>query len=313
MIVVAGEALVDMVAKDMRPPQPVLTAAPGGSAFNVACALGLLACQTGFICPLSQDSLGQLLCRRLEQCGVKALLQPAVSAATPLALVTVDHNNQAHYSFYREGTADRLIGDFALESALPKETTLLHITGFCLNEADDYQHWITLINAAKQQGAIISVDPNVRANLVSDPEDYRRRINDLINLADIVKVSDEDLLYLAEQQSIEDASQQLAARVKLAIITYGADGARAFYQQQSIAVPANSIDHLVDTIGAGDCFAAAYLYGVQQAIDATKDINTLKAKDLQKILKFAAQAAAINCTRQGCQPPTLAELLGDER
>lgn len=307
MILVAGEALIDIVNNNANTTE--FTAITGGSAYNVACALGILETQPTFACPISTDSFGDLLLKGLEKHGVSVGLTPRVSAPTPLAIVNFTADNQPCYSFYRQGTADRAIDQFALKDAVPKNTRMLHITGFCLNDADDYTHWMRLVHAVKDNNGIISVDPNVRAGLITDEENYRERIQSLMALAHVVKVSDEDLVYLYPNMTPEDAKQELASRTQLAIITLGSQGAEAFWNGQLISVSSFGLSELVDTVGAGDCFSAAYLYGLHNlGMKSPKEIADIVPDQLSSLLTFASAAAAINCGRKGCQPPTLNEI-----
>ncbi len=307
MIVAAGEALIDMVKN--RDTKDGFISRPGGSAYNVACALGLLEQKIAFVCPISNDPMGQLLQEQLQQCGVELILKETVNAPTPLALVTLDHDNQAHYSFYRQGTADRMVATFDMEKAPPSTTKILHITGFCLNEAEDYHHWMKIVTSVKELGGIISVDPNVRADLITDAEDYRYRIKKLLALADVVKVSDEDLQYLYNDMTLEQAKQHLQKITLLSIITLGSKGAEAFTHNKKIAVKAFRTTSVIDTVGAGDCFSAAYLYSLEKIkADTPEKIRDLSEDQIKNMLTFSSVAASINCERTGCQPPRLNEI-----
>ena len=305
MILIAGEALVDMVASNKQQ----FTGVPGGSAYNVACALGLLDANVTFACPFSQDSLGSLLLDRLQHCGVSAFLPERVDAPTPLALVTVDENSQPTYSFYREGTADRLLAQLGEQTTAITSIKIMHITGFCLNDATDFIEWLGLVKAAKAQGAIISVDPNVRESLIDDPKEYRERIKSLLAIAHIVKVSDEDLLYLYPEDTLDAAVEALQQLTLLAIITLGSKGADIYWDGNSTHVDARVVDNIVDTVGAGDCFSAAYLYQLNQLQTfEPAQLTELTQTQIHDIVSFASTAAAINCGRKGCQPPTVKEI-----
>ena len=306
MILIAGEALVDMVAKSDNKQE--FAAIPGGSAFNVACALGLLGATTTFACPISKDTLGDVLMNTMQRCGVSPYLSQRTAAHTPLALVNVNELGQPSYAFYREGTADRMLEPLNLQKSLDG-IHIMHITGFCLNEATDYRQWLKLVKQAKAEGAIISVDPNVRESLISDPDDYRERIKALLAIADVVKVSDEDLHYLYPDITLAAAVEKLKQLVALAIITYGAKGAEAYCAGKKSFEAAQKVEQLVDTVGAGDCFSAAYIYQLYRLeIFKAEQLAQLTKEQLSKVLIFASTAAAINCGRKGCQPPTVDEV-----
>lgn len=307
MILIAGEALVDMVARDDDKQQ--FTGVPGGSAYNVACALGLLEAKALFACPISKDPLGDVLLNRLQKCGATPYFQQRVNAPTPLALVNVDENGQPSYSFYREGTADRALTQIDQQEWTTGHVNIMHITGFCLNEADDYSQWIKLVQGAKAQGAIISVDPNVRESLINDPNNYRKRIKALLAMAHIVKVSDEDLQYLYPEFTLPDGIKALQRLTLLSIITLGAKGADVYCDGRHVNVAARKLETIVDTVGAGDCFSAAYLYQLYRLkIFKPDQLTELSKEQLGHILLFASTAAAINCGRKGCQPPSAEEI-----
>lgn len=307
MILIAGEALIDMVADNDS--HQKFTGVPGGAAYNVACALGLFKANPSFACPISNDHLGTSLLERMQNCGATPFLANRVDAPTPLALVTVNSTGQPRYSFYREGTADRMLEQLNQSVLLAKAVKLMHITGFCLNEADDYQQWLKLVKAAKAAGAIISVDPNVRESLISDPMPYRERIKALLSIAHIVKVSDEDLLYLYPEMTLEEAINELKVLCLLSIVTRGAEGADVYWNEQMTHVNAQKVEQVVDTVGAGDSFSAAYLYQLYMLNILTPEaITALSEEQIERIITFAGIAAAINCGRKGCQPPTLKEI-----
>src|SRR5690606_6489911 len=148
---------------------------PGGSPFNCAIALGRLGIATGFICPISTDSLGDMLSARLAAATVSPLIAARVSAPTTLAVATLDAGGEARYGFYR--SADRAFSRETLLDALPPTPELLQIGGFCAVDAADAEHWLALAMEAARRGATISIDPNVRLSLVPDAATYRQTLS----------------------------------------------------------------------------------------------------------------------------------------
>lgn len=308
MLFVGGENLIDLVQLDQQDGLPLYQAIPGGSPFNLAIAAGRQGLQTGYLTPISTDKSGDLLAARLDQAGV-VLAGGRHPAPSSLAMVTLT-NGVPSYSFYRDGTAERQISEDRLTAALTTDARLFHIGSLALAGGADADVWEALSARCKQAGIAVSLDPNVRAGLIADPDSYRARLARMMQLADIIKLSDEDLTWIYPDQSEQDALAQLVkdSGASVLVLTRGENGASLFHDGQWHDEPVAPMDELKDTVGAGDTFMATMLVWLVQN-GAISQLAGLSLGDKLAMVRRAAQAAAINCSRQGCNPPFADEML----
>jgi fructokinase len=319
MFVVGGESLIDLKAEVVLPDgktigrdgtgQIVMTAHPGGSPYNCAIALSKLGNDTGFLCPISADAFGDYLLGPLEEAGVKTLLTERVAEYTTLAVVNFDANHNARYGFYR--SADGAINAAKAIAALPEKLDLYQIGGFCPIKPDEAAIWLDVVKAAIAKGATISIDPNVRPSLVDDFEGYKARLSTFLDLAHVVKVSEEDLEALDASKTIEQHAADFLARpnCELFVVTLGDKGSRAFTTAGSTSAAIYKPPVFGDTVGAGDSLMAGILSWLhERGLLKPGKLETLGAGALSDMLRFGAVVAGINCGRKGCKPPTRAEV-----
>lgn len=319
MFVVGGESLIDLKAEVALPNgaligrdgenQIVMTAHQGGSPYNCAIALAKLGNATGFLCPISADAFGDYLLGPLEAAGVKTLLTERVKEYTTLAVVNFDANHNARYGFYRQ--ADGAIEAKSAIAALPADLKLYQIGGFCPILPTEAAAWLEIVNAAIAKGATISIDPNVRPSLVDDFDGYKQRLSTFLDLAHLVKVSEEDLEALDASKSIEQHVAELLARpnCELVIVTLGDKGSRAFTAAGKATASIYAPPVFGDTVGAGDSLMAGILSWLdERGLLKPGKLSTLGDGALSDMLRFGAVVAGINCGRKGCKPPTRAEV-----
>jgi fructokinase len=299
-IFVLGEALMDCIAQ----PNGSLLPLMGGSPFNMARAAALRGAQVGFLNPLSTDLFGLQMQAQLERDGVQ-VLSGASRLPTSLAVVQVS-NGQPSYGFYREGIADR---NYTAEQVLTQlaqgEPGVLH-TGSLLLVPPEHDKVLDVLRGAKALGWTISIDVNLRPKLAADLAAYVAAVKEVAALADWIKASDDDLELLGftdpSRANADTIAQSYVAQGCSRIaLTFGAQGAYLWVDGQSAAQDVPAVT-LVDSVGAGDTFWgncvadwALQPEGAAQRVGAT--------------LRQAMCAAAINCTRAGCQPPLHAEVL----
>lgn len=303
MIVVCGEALIDIVAAGDGTIRPV----PGGGPFNTALALARLDVPTSFLGRISTDPFGQMLAQRLAEAGVDLSLTSRGAEPTTLAVAEVDGDGLADYQFYVELTSAPNLTRAMVPSRLDGSVTALHVgtLGLMLEPMAS-----TLFDLVSRESAhrLVMLDPNVRPALLTDSAAYCARIKTLMALSTIVKASDADVAWLFPGVELEAAAEQmLAFGASLVVVTLGAKGAFGVSPGIKKRVTAPSVE-VVDTIGAGDAFGAALLAWLHDR-GALKTDLTLGAGDLESALEFACLVASLTCTRAGAEPPGRAALM----
>lgn len=304
-IFVLGEALMDCMAQPDGQLRPLM----GGSPFNMARAAALRGASVAYLNPLSTDLFGQGMAQLLQRDGVN-LLGGNTRLPTALAVVQVTHG-QPSYGFYREGIADRDYTVDGITALLRQQKTpgILH-TGSLLLIPPEHHKVVAILKAAREMGWTLSVDINLRPKVAPDLTAYVQALHEVIALTDWLKASDEDLetMGFADVRLSESARLVQALRAGVApgalsrvALTFGGAGAYLDIDGQTHCLPVPRIT-VADTVGAGDTFWGNTLadWAMQPDGAASRVHNTLD---------LSMKAAAINCTRQGCQPPTRSEVL----
>lgn len=303
MILCCGEALIDMIPTETTTGAIGFVPHAGGAVFNTAIALGRLGARAGMLTGLSSDQFGQQLAASLAASHVDA---SHVVTSARLSTVAFVHlvDGHATYTFYDENSAGRMLAPSDLPP-LKDDVCALYFGGISLVFEPAADTYLSLLRQEHTQRAIM-LDPNIRPGFITDEAAYRARLAEMIALADIVKVSDEDLGWIyPEPTSIEDKFRKLSdAGPSVVILTRGADGATARTKGgQDVSAPAKRVE-VVDTVGAGDTFNAgvlAYLSekgALTKAALAAPDLGVLKAA-----LSFGAAVAGITVSRAGAKPP----------
>ena len=306
MIVIGGDAIIDLIDRGNR----IFEAFPGGSSLNCALTSGQLNSDVLYTSTLSTDAYGELLVNRLRECHVDMRADARSDAPTSLAVVSLGQADQPNYVFYREGTADREIPVDEIIAAFPQKMTVFHVGACALIPYKDQEAWLKVALAAKSRGAIISIDPNCRPSMTKNLKRYRSGIAKFLEIADLIKLSDEDLRYL-HPEFVEDIYLYFSElyRPALCVYTTGASGIRGLTGKGvSSAVSAYLPGQLLDTVGAGDTVQGTLLSELDRLSLNPESLRDLDQVTLESILTLAAQVAGINCTRTGCQPPTLDEV-----
>tara|TARA_B100000674_G_scaffold345335_1_gene288957 strand:+ start:218 stop:1147 length:930 start_codon:yes stop_codon:yes gene_type:complete len=309
MILVGGENLMDMIQVKNQYQHALFKAIPGGSPYNLALAAGRQGVRVGYITPISEDSNGDQLVANLLGSNVQ-LLGPRVPEPTSLAMVSIEGGTPS-YAFYREGTAERLVNLDKLTKSLTDDVAIFHIGSLALTGGSDAFVWEQFVRKAMDKGVKVSLDPNVRPSLVAEPDLYRQRIKRLMTKVDILKLSDEDLLWLFNDNNDESSAlSELRAitNAELLILTQGSKGSSVWHNDKWYEAAAYPVDNLSDTVGAGDTFMASVLVWLTKN-ENMKRLGILELKEKQDLQYYASKAASFNCKKQGCNPPWENELL----
>jgi fructokinase len=307
--VVCGESLIDLIQAADQPGgnfSSTWLALSAGGPMNSAVALTRLGVDTHFLGRFSRDSFGRQLTSYIAEAGVGLDLATESSQSTSIAVVSLDDQGVASYTFHFAETAN-----FGwLPEDLPALTSddFLHIASLA-TVVSPGSH--VLLDWAGQLTCQMSYDINVRPTVITDPDEYWERVRPWLRTIGvhhgIVKASDEDMKFLARAAGVSKASStdlvEMAAGwvesygVSMAVITLGPDGSVAVLPGgEEVRVPGFPTE-LVDTVGAGDTFMAGFLDGYVHLGQSVADA-----------LRRGAAAASIVCSRQGADPPTAPEV-----
>jgi fructokinase len=306
MIVSCGEALIDFLPLTARNGENAYMPRPGGAPFNVAVAVARLGVPAGFFGGLSTDAFGEMLRGALRASGVDLEFATIVSRPSSLAFVSFMEGEE-RYAFFDEGSAGRMLTGNDLP-AFPTTVTALHFGSISLTEEPCGSAFETLMQR-EQRDRLISLDPNVRPEMIKNREGYVARIERMVAMSDVVRLSRRDLAYLAPGSSIAMvASRWLDLGVKAVVLTNGSGGVEARTMSASAVIDAPPAP-VVDTVGAGDAFIGALLAHLHREGRMSKEaVSALDARELERALTFAARAAAISLSRAGADPAWLREI-----
>jgi fructokinase len=302
VILVGGEALFDLVDTG----GDTLSAHPGGGPFNAARTIGRLERPVAYLGRLSTDRFGTRMAGILTEDGVRLDAVVRTDDPTTLAIAEFDARGDASYRFYTDGTSAPGLATEAALAALPAtiDALLVGTLGLVL------EPMATALEAVVEHlagEALVAVDVNCRPWIIDDPGGYRRRLTRLLRHTDLVKVSEEDIGWLAPGPAPVEATRALLADggPTVAVLTRGGDGAVVVAPDDEVSVPPPPAD-VVDTIGAGDAFIGGFLAWWHErglGREALSDLPT--ATDATR---FACLVAARTVERAGASPPRRSEL-----
>lgn len=305
MIICCGEALIDMLPRTTTQGEDAFSPYAGGSVFNTALALGRLGLKTGFFTGLSSDMFGDILRQALTASGVDHGYCATLDLHTTLAFVRLV-NGQASYAFFDENTAGRMITEAQLP-ALGDDVEALHFGAISLIPDPCGATYESLMR--REHGSrVISLDPNIRPGFITDTDKHRARIDRLIAMSDIVKMSDEDLEWFGMPDMETAARIWLGQGPSLVVFTRGARGAIGFSREHTVEVDGVQVT-VADTVGAGDTFNAGILASLKRDNLLSKQaMKTLSAEAIGNALRLGAKAAAVTVSRPGANPPWASEI-----
>lgn len=312
-VATAGEALIDLIPDT----EGRLLPCAGGAVYNLSRALGRQEVGVLYLNPLSADGFGRRLATGLAEAGVRLARPEPVHAPTSLAVVGLDAEGKASYSFYREGVADREVRARTLcaDCAPPAPLRAVATGGLAL-AAEDRERYLPWLRGQRHAGRLVAVDANLRPAAVGDLDAYRANVMDALAQAHLVKASDDDLKVLgfAEPDPLRAAATLLdRIPARWLALTLGAQGAALLVRGGATLAAAETAPvPIADTVGAGDCFFAGLiaallsLPGMAQASSA--DAMEASAEELQGALAHAVASASLDVMQTGCVPPTLSQV-----
>ena len=306
MIVVSGEALMDVFGAEETPSGLMLDARIGGSPLNVAVGLRRLGQNAAFFGAISTGFLGDRLMKALADETVDTCCTVRLDAPATLSLVGLDSRGVPSYAFYGTGAADRCLPLDALARVPQAQAYQFGSYAMVVEPVATTQR--ALVERERHR-AVIAYDVNVRLNVEPALERWRETLRWMVPRTHILKLSDEDLSLLYPGANAAQLAQEwMAQGVRLVVITRGAEGAWAWSAGQHLVSPPVKVS-VVDTVGAGDTFQAGLLTALgERGMLSQGSLQQLKVPTLQAVLDFAARAAAITCSRRGADLPRRAEL-----
>ncbi|CAD5185553.1 unnamed protein product [Musa acuminata subsp. malaccensis] len=297
-----GEMLIDFVptvSGVSLAEAPGFIKAPGGAPANVAIAVARLGGRAAFVGKLGDDEFGRMLAGILRDNGVDdggVLFD--TGARTALAFVTLRADGEREFMFYRNPSADMLLTEAELNLDVIKSAAVFHYGSISLITEPCRSAHLKAMEVARQAGALLSYDPNLRLPLWPSPESAREQIMSIWDQADIIKVSDVELEFLTGQESVEDDVVLTLWRpeFKLLLVTLGEKGCKYYTKDFRGSLDGFAVN-TVDTTGAGDAFVGAML---RKIVD---DQTVLQEEEkLREVLRFANACGAITTTKKGAIP-----------
>jgi fructokinase len=301
MIVVAGEALIDLLVH----PDRRLVAIRGGGPFNTARTIGRLGGDVGFLGVLSTDRFGRWLHETLALDGVDRSMTLTSEAPTTLAVVELEEYGRPTYRFHTAGTASPELTLGAVVAALATHPAALHLGTLGL-VLEPMASALASGLASADERTLVMLDPNSRPRVMHDRTTWLDRVRTVMTRADVVKVSTDDLAYLAPGSDVLGAARALLdLGPAVVLLTDGARDVRVLTRGEDVVIPVPTVP-VADTIGASDAFGGAFLARWIERGRGRADLADRAA--VHEAVAFAVAVASATCRRPGAEPPWRADL-----
>ena len=277
---------------------PVFEQSVGGSPANVACALARLGVKTGFVGKVGDDAMGQRVKTVLDACGVDTsnmILDEDLR--TPVAVVHRKDGKKS-FTFYRGAdTADTHFVEDEIDDSIFDDCKVFNFSSFPLSREPSRSTVLNAVVKAKESGARITFDPNIRLSIWDSPEQAREIILQALTLADILKISEDDFQFLFPGMDEREACEQIYLEngTEMIVITRSDRGCYAYVNQDSYLSSAYDVK-VVDTTGSGDAFLAGIIFNIMKL---NKNVHDLSSVEITVMLDFANAVGSLVCTRPG--------------
>ncbi len=297
-VVALGELLIDFTENGTSVQgNPVYEANPGGAPCNVLSMLNKVGKRTAFIGKVGQDIFGKRLKTVLEETGigVSNLIMDA-DVRTTLAFVETFADGDRDFSFYRNPGADMMLREEELDMDLLKDTRIFHFGTLSMTHEEVRKATKTAIRIAKESGALVSFDPNLREPLWKSLDEAKEQVAYGLSQCDILKISDNEIRWFTGEEDFDAGIARLRSQynIPLIMLSMGKDGSRAYYKDLRVEVAPFLQENTIETTGAGDTFGGCCLYHVLKY-----GLEHFDEAKLKEMLTFANAAASIITTRKG--------------
>lgn len=308
-VVALGEILIDFTpCGKSAAGQRIFEQNPGGAPANVLTCLSKCGKQTAFIGKVGADMHGEFLKSVLEEnqiCTDGVITDENVF--TTLAFVALSDTGERSFSFARKPGADTCITQDELKEDLIRDSKIFHLGSLSLTAEPAKETTFKALEVAKENGCIVSYDPNYRAPLWESREAAVEGMRSVISFVDVMKISDEETELLTDKKDPKEAAAALLEKgVSVVAVTLGAEGALVCTKEGSVIVPGYKAN-MVDTTGAGDSFWGGFLYKLLESEKHPKDVTLEEAASFAK---FGNAVASLCVEKRGAIPamPTLEEI-----
>ncbi len=293
-----GELLIDFTENGMSAQgNPLYEANPGGAPCNVLAMLSRAGRKTAFIGKVGQDIFGNRLKAVLDEVGIDTSnLVSDADVRTTLAFVETFADGDRDFSFYRNPGADMMLGEEELHLELLADTRLFHFGTLSMTHEKVRRATKKAVAAAKENGALISFDPNLRPPLWKSLEEAKEQAAYGFSQCDILKISDNEIQWFTGEEDFDAGIRRLRSQydIPLILLSMGREGSRAYYKDLRVEAAPFLQEATVETTGAGDTFGACCLHFVLEY-----GLDHLDEGKLAGMLRFANAAASIITTRKG--------------
>lgn len=296
-VVALGELLIDFTENGISEQgNPLLEANPGGAPCNVLALLAKLGKKTAFIGKVGKDSFGEKLAETIKGCGIDSdglVFDDKVH--TTLAFVHKKPDGDRDFSFYREPGADMMLSETDVNTDLIRNSKIFHFGTLSMTHESNKAATVSAINTAKESGALISFDPNLREPLWKSLDEAKAAMKYGISVCDILKISDNEIEFFTGEKDIDKGVAAIRKEfdVGFVLATMGKKGSKAYCDGILVSAGAYDNPDVVDTTGAGDTFMGCALnYICENGIMLDKE-------QLAELLDFANAAASIITSRRG--------------
>lgn len=297
-VVALGELLIDFTDNGVSEQgNTIFEANPGGAPCNVLAMLNKAGRKTAFIGKVGQDIFGNKLKATLDEVGIDTSnLILDEDARTTLAFVQTFEDGDRDFSFYRNPGADMMLKKEDLHEDLIRDTKIFHYGTLSLTHDDVREATKEAIRIAKESGAIISCDPNLRPPLWKTLDDAWVQIDYALSQCDVLKISDNEIQWFTGEEDFDAGIAKLRSKynIPLIMLSMGRDGSRAYYKDLRVEVAPFIQESTIETTGAGDTFGACCLHHVLKY-----GLDNLDEEKLTEMLTFANAAASIITTKKG--------------
>lgn len=298
-VVALGELLIDFTENGMSEQgNPLLEANPGGAPCNVLSMLTRLGKRTAFIGKVGNDGFGQLLTKAVQEQGINTDgLCYDDEIHTTLALVLKKENGDRDFAFYRNPGADMTLREDEINASLIADTKVFHFGTLSLTDEPVISATKKAVTIAKENGAIITFDPNLREPLWNSLDEAHAMIAWGLQQADVVKISDNEITWFTGIDDYDSAIEKLQKdypNLKLICLSMGADGSKAITKDYCVFYPAFLQEKTIETTGAGDTFCACMINTVLE-----NGVDSFSEETLTEMLKLGNAAASLVTTKKG--------------